>query len=804
MTVPSVAVIVTCFNLGRTLAEALRSVDEQTLRPTELVVVDDGSDDVFTRHALAAEGERGRRILRCNNRGVSAARNIGISVTTAPLLVMLDADDLLDPTYLQKAAQRLADDSSLSFVSSGMESFGLLDGVWYPPEPSLLNCLTGKVVHSSSMFRRNVWEAVGGFDERFKGHEEVEFWTAVSSAGFRGAVLQEPLLKYRVRTGSLYQWATASGTHEALMARIYAKHHAAIEPIVPELLVAKEAFIVEQRAHQQSLELKKAELTRVIDDIDSELRLAREELIALSSAPFRFGDFERTTPLSDRWGVDRGTPADRPFIEQFLARHRSDIYGRVLEVKDSGYTERYGTNVTQRDVLDIDGSNPHATVVADLAAADTIPDDTYDCFICTQTLGLIYDVASALRHAERILKPGGVFLCTLPAAGRLSSEPPGIDGDYWRFTEASTRRLFSECFPLESVAVEPFGNVLSGAGFLYGLAAHELPVEAFSVADPSFPIVYCVRAVKTSSGRRAGSSRARAPEATSRAILMYHRIGQEELRHLSIPSSEFRAHLNLIKSLGYRVCDLAELALDEKGPGRRIAITVDDGYKDALTVASPILEELGCPATFFVVAASVLDGGAFWWDIVDETLRRADLPASIRLPFRDGPDELPTDSADNRLRARDRLFSALYLADLNERQAILDGLVRVFAVSPQLSSALLDRNQLLELARKPGMRIGSHTLNHLWLPTQTTGRCLEELTRSKSLLEHLLGQPVSALSYPFGGTAAFLQPLAAHAGYDVAVTTESRRLQDGDERLLLPRIDAGALTVDELLLALQG
>ena len=802
MAVPSVAVIVTCFNLGRTLAESLRSVDDQTLRPAELVVVDDGSDDLYTQQALAAEGERGRRILRCNNRGVSAARNTGISVTTAPLLVMLDADDLLDPTYLQKAAERLADDGSLSFVSSGMESFGLLDGVWYQPEPSLLNCLAGRVVHSSSMFRRSVWEAVGGFDEQFRAHEEVEFWTAVISAGFCGAVLQEPLLKYRVRTDSLYQWAMESGTHEELMARIYAKHRAALEPIVPDLLVAKEAFIVEQRTHQRALESQKADLARAVDECEHDLRQARQELTARGSAPFRFGDFERTTPLSDSWGVDRGTPADRPFIEQFLARHRDDIRGRVLEVKDSAYTDRFGTDVMQTDVLDVDSSNPRATVIADLAAAGSIPDDTYDCFICTQTLGLIYDVTSALRHAERILKPGGVFLCTLPAAGRLSSEPPGIDGDYWRFTDASTRRLFAEGFPTTDLSVESFGNVLSGAGFLYGLAAHELPEEAFSVADPSFPIVYCVRAVKARSGRRAGHGRSRAPEAASRAILMYHRIGPAEPRHLTIPSKEFLEHLHLIRSLGYRVCDLAELALDEESAGRRVAITVDDGYEDALTVASPILEELGCPATFFVVAASVMDGGAFWWDIVDHTLLRADLPASIRVPFRDGPEDLPMESADNRLRARDRLFSALYLADLNERQAILDALVRLVAERRRLSSALLDRDQVVELARKPGMRIGSHTLNHLWLPTQTTGRCLQELTRSKSLLENLLGQPVRALSYPFGGTAAFLQPLAAHAGYDVAVTTESRRLQDGDERLLFPRIDAGALTANELLLAL--
>ncbi len=803
MTPSSVAVIVTCFNLGRTLAEALRSVDAQTLRPTELVVVDDGSDDIYTRQVLAAEAEQGRKILRSNNRGVSAARNLGISVTASPLLVMLDVDDVLDPTYLEKAVRLLAEDSSLSFVSCGMESFGQLDGVWYPPEPSLVNCLNGKVVHSSSVFRRNVWETVGGFDEGFRAHEEVEFWAAVVSAGFLGVVLQEPLLKYRVRPGSLYQWATASRTHEDLMSRVYAKHHAAIDPIVPELLVAKEAFIDEQRTHQQSLELEKAELTRALGDIDRELRLAREELIALGSAPFQFGDFERTTPLSDRWGVDRGTPADRPFIEQFLARHRSDIVGRVLEVKDAGYTERFGTSVARVDVLDIDDSNPRATIVADLSAAATIPEDTYDCFICTQTLGLIYDVKNALQHAERILKPGGVLLCTLPAAGRLSAEPPGIDGDYWRFTDASTRRLFSECFGDEGLTVESYGNVLCAAGFLYGLAAHELPAEAFSTADPSFPVVYCVRAVKARSSRVAGRGPGRRTCVASRAILMYHRIGPRDPLRLSIPDSEFRAHLQILKSRGYRVCDLAEIAHDDRSGDHQVALTFDDGYDDALTIASPILEEFGFPATFFVVAAGLMDRQAFWWDVLHDTLSWDDLPGSIRVPFRDGPVVLPTESADNRLRARDRIMEALYLADLDERDAIVETLLRAQGTVTRSPRALLDREQLVELSRRPGVTVGSHTLNHLWLPAQTTGRCLEELTRSKMLLEDVLGQSVKTLSYPFGGTSAFLQPLVVHAGYDVAVTTEARRLHDREDSLLLPRIDAGALTAAELLTALQ-
>src|SRR5438445_8355244 len=91
------------------------------------------------------------------------------------------------------------------------------------------------------------------------------------------------------------------------------------------------------------------------------------------SRPAWLGTLRRTTPLSDWWGYDRGTPIDRYYIEQFLESCRPDIHGRVLEIKDSAYTDRFGLGVTQRDVLDIDASNPQATLVADLMSADNVP-----------------------------------------------------------------------------------------------------------------------------------------------------------------------------------------------------------------------------------------------------------------------------------------------------------------------------------------------------------------------------------------------------------------------------------------------
>ncbi len=210
--------------------------------------------------------------------------------------------------------------------------------------------------------------------------------------------------------------------------------------------------------------------------------------------PAWLGTLRRTTPLSQRWGLDRGSVVDRYYIEQFLAQWRQDIRGRVLEVKDSAYTDKFGADITRRDVLDIEAANPQATLVADLAAADIIPSGIFDCFILTQTLQFIYNVKAAVYHAWRILRPGGVLLATVPSIIRV--ERAYASSDHWRFTAASCQQLFGEPFGAGQVKVQTYGNVLAAVAFLTGMAQQELTRRELEVYDPYYPVVVAVRAVK--------------------------------------------------------------------------------------------------------------------------------------------------------------------------------------------------------------------------------------------------------------------------------------------------------------------
>src|SRR5438874_1758713 len=150
-------------------------------------------------------------------------------------------------------------------------------------------------------------------------------------------------------------------------------------------------------------------------------------------APLLLLRLARGRPVSHRWGYDRGQPIDRYYIEHFLDEHSADIKGRVLEVKGDDYTRRFGSELTRVDVLDVDAGNAEATIVADLAEGDAIESGSFDCFVLTQTLQYVFDVAAALSQASRILRPGGVLLATVPSTTRLTTEVAG-QHDYWRFT----------------------------------------------------------------------------------------------------------------------------------------------------------------------------------------------------------------------------------------------------------------------------------------------------------------------------------------------------------------------------------
>jgi SAM-dependent methyltransferase len=208
-----------------------------------------------------------------------------------------------------------------------------------------------------------------------------------------------------------------------------------------------------------------------------------------------FGDLDGTTPISRRFGFDRGAPIDRWYIERFLAEHSSDIHGRVLEVADNAYTTRFGSDVARSDVLHARGGEG-VTIVGDLATGDGIPSEAFDAIVLTQTLNVVYEIRDVISVLHRALAHGGVLLTTTPGIAQLSRYDADRWGDFWRFTSQSLERLLAEQFGAENVMVQACGNVKAAVGLLHGLAVEDLADHDLEPVDRDYEVVLLARAAR--------------------------------------------------------------------------------------------------------------------------------------------------------------------------------------------------------------------------------------------------------------------------------------------------------------------
>lgn len=205
------------------------------------------------------------------------------------------------------------------------------------------------------------------------------------------------------------------------------------------------------------------------------------------------GQFNRSSPLSVEYGFDRGTPVDRYYIERFLEAHATDIRGRVLEIGDDSYSRRFGgKRITRQDILHVAG-NPKATITGDISDPQTLPSGSFDSIILTQTLHLIYDMATAVRELRRSLAPGGVLLVTVPGVSSIDRGEWGADW-YWSLTEHSLKRLLFESFEPAQVSVQTFGNLFAATAFLHGACVEEVDRARLEPVDPIYPVTVAARA----------------------------------------------------------------------------------------------------------------------------------------------------------------------------------------------------------------------------------------------------------------------------------------------------------------------
>jgi len=235
---PRVSIIMPVFNVGRLLGEALDSVGNQTYRDLETVLVDDGSTDPITL-ALLEEASRRRAttVHRTTRRGPAAARNLAVARSRGAYVLPLDADDYLGPRFLEKTVPILEGRPEVGVAYTWVGLTGGHHGVWRTGGFSAAELLSRCTIHVTSLYRRELWADIGGYDEGFvEGAEDWDFWLGAAARGWKGQCVPEVLTYYRRTPTSRERGARAPGVGGRLVRRLVAKHRGLYEAHLEEAI----------------------------------------------------------------------------------------------------------------------------------------------------------------------------------------------------------------------------------------------------------------------------------------------------------------------------------------------------------------------------------------------------------------------------------------------------------------------------------------------------------------------------------------------------------------------------------------
>ena len=284
---------------------------------------------------------------------------------------------------------------------------------------------------------------------------------------------------------------------------------------------------------------------------------------------------------------------------------------------------------------------------------------------------------------------------------------------------------------------------------------------------------------------------------------MYHRIADPgaDPGELAVHPDQFAEQLAALRDRFTPLSLPALLSAADRGsiPPASVVVTFDDGYRDNLTAAKPLLERFDVPATIFVVSGYVDSGRPFWWDELERI-------CAAQVSF---PDRLDLEIA-GRMRTwqvppgRDRrglfreLRHALGSLEESERDGVLAQLQAWAGVSPGDGGTCLTADELDRLGEGGLIEIGAHTISHPRLPALPRSRQREEIGGSVRRLEEVLGRRVASFSYPFGALNRASAAAARDAGLACACSALPGGVGASTDRFRLPRVYAGDWPADDL------
>lgn len=223
-----VSVVIPVYNVKpEYIQEAIDSVLNQTYKNIEIIVVNDGSTNNETLEYLQTLDNEKIKLINQENKGLSMARNTGVTYSCGKYILPLDSDDKIASTYIEKAVNIIENNSKIGIVYCEAEFFGLKEGKWNLPKYNLPDILIGNCIFCTALFRKSDWEKVGGYKkEMIYGWEDYEFWLSLIELGVEVYCIPEVLFFYRQHVVSMvtqidkekqnYLWNQIHKFHEPL------------------------------------------------------------------------------------------------------------------------------------------------------------------------------------------------------------------------------------------------------------------------------------------------------------------------------------------------------------------------------------------------------------------------------------------------------------------------------------------------------------------------------------------------------------------------------------------------------------
>ncbi|MDQ3395474.1 MAG: glycosyltransferase family 2 protein [Bacteroidota bacterium] len=251
-----VTVVIPCYNDGKYINEAVDSILAQTYQDFEILIVNDGSTDEYTNNLLSSYSKPKTKVLFKDNGHLSSARNHGIKHAKSEYILPFDADDIFEPSYLEKAVKILDENFEIGVVTCDIRLFENAKGIWRSKSGDVMDLLAKNDICGNSLFRYQCWIDAGGYNENMRGFEDWDFWIGVGKKGWKFYSIPEVLFNYRITNKSMYQNVLQKGpelTKQIVENHLefYREHFVAVIYEKHKLLLQMEA-----RMRQQEEKLK--------------------------------------------------------------------------------------------------------------------------------------------------------------------------------------------------------------------------------------------------------------------------------------------------------------------------------------------------------------------------------------------------------------------------------------------------------------------------------------------------------------------------------------------------------------------